>query len=52
MGLGSKVFQKQGIHDALEAHIKLADVALRKGHDLHARKAQAFEYRGHVFLVA
>jgi hypothetical protein len=28
MGLGSKVFQKQGIHGALEADMKLADVAV------------------------
>ena len=40
MRLGGEVFQEQRIHRAFEADVKLADLALAKGDDLHAGEPQ------------
>ena len=52
MRLGGKVFEEQGIHGALEADVKLGDLALVKRDDLHAREAEMLEQGRHVGLIA
>ena len=52
MGLGGEVLEEQGVHCALEADMKLADLALGQGDDLNAGEAQMFEEGRHVRLVA
>ena len=52
MGLHGEVFQEQGVHGALEAHVKLADLALGEGDDGNAGEAQMLEQRGDIRLIA
>ena len=52
MGLQSKVLQQQGVHCALEADVKLADLAFREGNDGDTREAQMLEQRGDIRLIA
>ncbi len=52
MGLGGEVLQKQGVHGALEADVKLADVTLRDGDELHACEPQSLKDGRHVLLIA
>jgi hypothetical protein len=52
MGLHGDVFQEQGIHGALEADVKLTDLAFGESDDLHAREAQMLEQRGDIRLIA
>ncbi len=52
MGLHGEVFQEQGIHRALEADMKLADLPFGQGDDLHAREAQMLEQSGDIRLIA
>jgi hypothetical protein len=52
MGLGGKILEKEGVHRALEANVKLADFAFRQGDDLHPREAKMLEQGGNVSLIA
>jgi len=51
MGFGGEVFEEQRIHRALEADVKLGDLALAQRDDLHARETEMLEQRRHVGLV-
>ncbi len=52
MGLDGEVFEEQRVHGALQADMKLVDLALRQGEDRHARESQALEDPRHILLVA
>ena len=52
VGLGGEVLEKERVHGALEAHVKLADLAFGKRHHAHAGEAQVLEQSCHVRLVA
>jgi hypothetical protein len=52
VGLDGKVFQEQRVHGALEADMKLVDLAFGEGEDRHTREAQALEDARHVLLIA
>ncbi|CEF48492.1 unnamed protein product [uncultured bacterium] len=52
MGLGGEILQEQGIHGALEANVKLGNLTLGEGDDLHASETEVLEQRCHVGLVA
>jgi hypothetical protein len=43
MGLGGEILEEQGIHGALEADVKLGDLALAQRDDLNAREAEVLE---------
>jgi hypothetical protein len=51
-GLGAEILEEERVHRALEADVKLGDLALRQGDDRHAREPQAFEGTGDVLLIA
>ncbi len=50
--LVGQVFQEHGIHRALEADMKLRDLAFRQGENSDAGKAQALVDARNVFLIA
>ena len=52
MGLGGEVLEKERVHGALQADVKLGDLAFRERHHAHARESQMFEQGGYVRLVA
>jgi hypothetical protein len=52
MCLGGEVLQKQRIHRAFEADMKLRDFAFSQGNDLHAGETQMLEQRRHIGLIA
>ncbi len=52
MGLEGEVLEEQGVHGALEADMKLADLAFGEGDDGDAGEAQMLEQRGHIRLIA
>src|SRR5690606_27812259 len=52
MRLDGEVLDKQGVHRAFEADMKLVDLAFGQGDYGDARKAQALEHGGHVLLIA
>ena len=51
-GLRRQVLQEQLVHRALEAHVKLADLALRQGRDAGAVEGQLLIERRDIRLVA
>ncbi len=51
MGLSGEVFQEQCVHRSLKPDMKFADVTFGQRHDRDARKPQALEHRGYVFLI-
>ena len=51
MGLGGEVLQEERVHGALQADVKLGDLAFGQGDNPHARESQMFEQGGYVRLV-
>jgi hypothetical protein len=52
MGLDGEILEKQRVHRALPADIKLVDLAFRQGDDRAPREAKALEDASHVLLIA
>src|SRR5690606_21777999 len=52
MRLDGEVLDKQGVHGAFQADMKLVDLAFRQGDYGDARKAQALEHGGDILLIA
>jgi hypothetical protein len=52
MGLDGEILQKQRGDRALQADMKLVDLAFRQGDDRDPREAQALEDASHVLLIA
>jgi len=52
MGLGGEVLQEQGVHRALEADVKLGDLAFGQSDDPDAREFEMLVEDGHIGLVA
>ncbi len=52
MRLLGQVFQKQGVHRALQADMEMGHLALGKGDDPHAGIVHALEDAGDVLLIA
>ena len=52
MGLDGEVLEKQGVHRALQADMKLVDLAFRQGEDAYVCKTQSLEHASHVLLIA
>ena len=46
-----EVFQEQGVHGALEADVKLGDLAFGQRNDGDPGEAQSLEHGGDIFLV-